>query len=82
MKILSNKGLHESLMYPKKIQRGVDDTDYDVACPSCKSHKIDVIILHPNLLYKRRCSCLECGTVWNLREKIPIRYAQKTSFTD
>ena len=82
MKILNTHQLHESLMYPKKIQRANEVFDSFLECPSCQSHKINLIISAPGQLYKRRCSCLNCGTVWNLRQKNPIRYAQKASFTD
>ncbi len=74
MKILPSHEIHESVMYPKQITL----KRYLTICPSCNSANIQVSISAPELLYRRRCSCLDCGTTWDFRDKIPVRYAQKT----
>lgn len=74
MKILPSHEIHESIMYPKQI----NIKHYVTICPSCKSTNIQVSILPPEQLHRRRCSCLDCGTTWDFRDKIPVRYAQKT----
>lgn len=66
---------HPSRMYPKQSP---GTHAIEVICPACQSHHISFLSLSPELAFKRRSTCNECGTVWTTRTgPIPAHYEQR-----
>ena len=73
MKRLTSHPIHASILYPKQLHLKHVLT----SCPACQSASLRVSILPPEQLHRRRCTCVDCGTTWDFRDKIPIRYDQQ-----
>lgn len=64
------------MIYPRKVMNSCFISK--IICPACKSRDIELMVLAPELEFRRKSICKACGTMWTPRfSDVPIRYKQE-----
>ena len=64
------------MIYPRKVMNSYFSSK--ITCPTCKSSNIELMVLAPELEFRRKSICKTCGTTWTPRfSDVPIRYKQE-----
>ena len=64
------------MIYPRKVMNSYFISK--IICPACQSNNIELMVLAPELEFRRKSICKTCGTTWTPRfSDVPIRYKQE-----